>query len=168
MPYLLRMVRRSRWEHGSAFPWLDIDDVQADALQDLVPKGNSLSFYEVPDQSGPDPIVFALAANRDNFANFDYVVVAADELESLGIVINETMGLTPWMRINRLHRDVAQLSVKRVSGLVSVAAKNLPIRMNLKVVKAGVVNAVKDGHMAIDQVNENLRAKIIEDLNRDS
>ena len=162
------MVRRARWEHGPGFPWLDIDDVQADALQDLVTEGNSLSFYEVPDQSGPDPIVFALAAKRDNFVNFDYIVVAPGELESLGIVINETMGLTPWIRVNRLHRDVAQLSVKRVSGLVSVAAKDLPIRMNWKVVKAGVVKAVKDGHMAIGQVNEKLRDEIINDLNRDS
>lgn len=123
MPFILRKIRKSKWYKNEGVPWLEKNDLQADALNDLQTKGNNLSVWHIEDdKSNLERVITALAANSDNISNFDYVLLEINKLSKLGIKIieNSEGAKTPDNEANRLwHCHITELSLKKLLKLIN-------------------------------------------------
>jgi hypothetical protein len=121
VPQVLRKIRTQKWL-CKGHKWLGQDELQADALVDLASKGNELSVYVVSDdRSNLEQVVAAMAVtNTERIDNFDYALFDEECLSRLNIKIKVTKANTPDEEVNRLHRDLAELTVRKVIALVDV------------------------------------------------
>ena len=125
MPYVLRKIKRIRWE--SKCEWLQPDEVQADALSDLNTQNNELSVWLIfDDQSNIRDVVAALSLSGDYIPVVDYALIALDVVVANGFEVAENMGVTPFTAANQWHRDLVRLSATKIlqlSKIVNQAAK---------------------------------------------
>lgn len=118
MPLLLRKIRKSKWYKNDSVPWLKEDEIQADALGDIVTSSNTLSVWLVQaDKSNLEQVIVALASSCDNISNFDYALINVDLLVNVGIKIEIKEGLTPYSRANPWHRDLVELTTNKLFKL---------------------------------------------------
>ena len=112
MPYVLRIISKSRWyEDPGDFPWLVQGDVQADALSDLRTKGNILSVWRIDDaKSNLEDVIAALAAMRDELDKLDYALIDVETVEKIGINLKSTPGDSLDPEVNKWHIDMVTLS----------------------------------------------------------
>jgi len=121
MPLLLRNVRENRWLKSEAAPWLAKDDVPADSLGDLRTSQNRLSVWEVAvDRSNIERIVRALAVSSQRLDNMGYVLFDSSLLETAGINTVRENGTTPDEEANNWHRDLIELSGKKLVALTKL------------------------------------------------
>ncbi len=118
MPLLLRKIRKSKWYKTDSVLWLKQDEIQADALGDIVTSSNTLSVWLVEDdKSNLEEVIVALAVCGDTISNFDYTLINVDLLLSIGIKIETKEGLTPYSRANHWHRDIIELTTYKILRL---------------------------------------------------
>src|SRR5205823_5385824 len=120
MALLLRTVRQHRWLKQEAAPFLEQDDVPADAVGDLVTQQNLLSVWEVaPDRSNIERIVRAVAIGRDQISHIGYMLFDSDLLPSEGIETIANTGVSLDQGANPWHRDLV-LSGRKLVALTKV------------------------------------------------
>jgi hypothetical protein len=125
MPLFLRNVRENRWYKAEAAPWLEKGDIPADPLGDLATTGNRLSVWEVAgDRSNIERIVRALAVNRQKISDMGYVLFDSALLETVGIDSVQETGATPDAEANAWHRDLVDLSGKKLVTLTRLILEN--------------------------------------------
>jgi hypothetical protein len=96
VPFILRSVRKSKWYQNPNVPWLTAGELQADALDDLRTKDNTLSvWYGLDDKSNRDQLVTALTATHQHITHFDYFLLDERHLHTVNIKIKEIPGDTP-------------------------------------------------------------------------
>lgn len=119
MPLLLRPIREHRWFKKG---WLEEGKAQANALYDLKPDNNKLSFWHVEDdKSNLHRVVAAMAAGRDVLGNFDYALFDQTLLTKIGIRIEDTVGHSFHKEADKYwHRDTAELSAENVAGIANI------------------------------------------------
>lgn len=121
MPLILRKIRKAKWYKGGGVPWLAENDLQADALGDLLTKGNRLSIYLVDDEyTNLEQIVTALAANCDYISDFDFALFNEEALQNINIKLESTEGDTPDATVNSWHGDLVELTADKVIALATV------------------------------------------------
>jgi hypothetical protein len=92
--------------------------MQADPLGDLVTGNNNLSVWEVEDdKSNLDQVIIALAATREHATNLDYALFDKSLLLTIGIKLENNKGDTPYEKANNFHRDLVELTAKKIVKL---------------------------------------------------
>ena len=121
MPHLLRKIRKAKWYKHNDVPWLEEDDLQADALGDLATSSNTLSVWLInEDRSNFDDVIIALASNADTLSHIDYVLLEESDVAELKIQIRQEPGVSPYVQANHWHRDLIELSVSKLMGLAEL------------------------------------------------
>jgi hypothetical protein len=164
VPQLLRGIRQSRWYKKEASPFLEEGDIPADPLGDLSTTQNTLSVYVVNDDSDISRIVTALAAKRQNFSNYDYILFDQSILSQLGIDIEENLGDTPDEEVNRKHCDLVGLSGLRLVELVRLMLVNSDEddvgRVSKKDIEKWLKEGVTHDHLNLEKIDKELREKL--------
>jgi hypothetical protein len=157
VPLILRKIRKAKWYRSDAAPWLESEDLQADALVDLATKGNKLSVYVVEDnQSNLERIIASIAANCDFISDFDYALFGQEVLDEIKINTQDTSGETPDTLVNTWHRDLVELSAVKIFTLAKVIATRAERRRVLsKRVMELVAHSIASGQIE----REKLRLK---------
>jgi hypothetical protein len=125
MSLLLRTVRQNRWYKSEAAPWLERGDIPADPLGDLATSQNRLSVWEVQaDRSNIERIVRAVAIGRQSLADMGYVLFDSDVLTTAEITAEEERGTTLDDEANGWHRDLTELSGKKLVALTKAILEN--------------------------------------------
>lgn len=162
MPLLLRKIRKSKWYKNDSVPWLEEDEVQSDALGDLVTSNNTLSVWLVEDdKSNLEQVIVALASTVDNISNLDYVLVNSDLLLNIGIKIEQKEGLTPYVKANKWHRDLEEMTTIKLCKLAEIifihSEKN---RVSQKEILNLIRNAVQNGQVDKDSLKDGIIHKL--------
>ena len=120
MPHIARMIRAARWnaspeERASG-------ELPADPLGDLVTKENVLSVFLVEDKSAQlDSVMAALAATRHRPANAHCVLLDTQHFDKLALRRETTEGDTPNPEVNRLHRNLTDLTATALVRLARIS-----------------------------------------------
>lgn len=130
-------------------PWLEKDEIQSDALGDLVTSSNTLSVWLVDDdQSNLEQVIVALASGCDNISNFDYALLNVDLVLNVGIKIKTKEGLTPYTRANQWHRDLVELTTNKLFKLAeAMFGDSDRERVTEKIVLKLIKDAVQNGQI---------------------
>jgi len=120
MPLLLRAISKRRWDRAE---WLEKGKGQANALLDLRPVENRLSFWHIEDdQSNLNTVVAAITAGKDTFPEkFDYALFDQSLLEKTSVQIEQTPGDSSHKEADEnWHRDTTNLSADNVVEIVNI------------------------------------------------
>ena len=120
MPLVLRRTRDNLiWDNSAdQLPGLEIDDIAADPITDLNTRENELSIYLIQDElTELDRCLSALAAERMNLQDLDYILFDKDIIDQLLLEINNVEGNLKDHEINKLHRNIIKLSAKKLISL---------------------------------------------------
>jgi hypothetical protein len=161
VPYLLRVITKSRWYR--VFDWVPPETVQADALRDLSTQNGALSVWEIDDdQSNLERVLAALAATRPSIQNIDFLLVDRQVVTDLGIVIESNHGDTPDPQANRRwHRDLIYLTAPLLAGLaVACRLRGYSMRRLEKQVRGLIVAGVRTDELRFELMNEEIQNKV--------
>ena len=161
MTNFLRVTRHGRWLVYPDLPWLPQDGIQGDALLDLQTEDNRLSVYRVENEEDTKQVVIALAANRKNLVNLDYAIFEDSPLVSTGIAIQKQNGETPHDQVNKLHYDLANLTVGSLAVLAQAVASGAHTRVPWKNIKAGLQEAMGSGALDEGKMKPELLRRIL-------
>ncbi len=120
MREFLRTTRQGRWYTYPVVDWLGEDELQGDALSDIMVKDGRLSVFSVASDADRQRVAVALAANREDITTMDYAVFADSRLRELGITVQQTKGDTPDETVNELHYELGNLTVERLALLTRI------------------------------------------------
>ena len=160
MANFLRMIRQGRWLKHPAWDWLGKDDIHSDALIDLQTTGNALSVFKVESDDDINRIVVALAANRTEVKNLDYVVFDDVALVSSDISFAQKEGDTPDDAVNQLHHDVYNLTAFKLAKIAQAVSLCEMQRVPQKTLKTQLQQGVAGHQLDPQKMNERLLSKI--------
>jgi hypothetical protein len=121
VPLLLRKIRKNKWCKSDSVPWIEEDEIQSDALGDLITSSNTLSVWLVEDdKSNLEQVIVALASSCDYISHLDYALVKADLLLNIGVKIESKEGLTPYSKANKWHRDLEEMTATKLYKLAEI------------------------------------------------
>lgn len=133
MPTLLRKVKHNRWLREPALPWLNQDDIPSDPLADLNTSAQTLSVWAVADdESNVERIVRNLALMSNKTDSSGYVLFDSAILEGIGIDLVRADGNTPDTEANAWHRDLVNLSGRKLVALARAVLEQGTPRILLK------------------------------------
>jgi hypothetical protein len=159
MPLLVKLENKRIWDKPS---WLPAGEVPAQAVQDFRLEDNELSvWYVEANRSNIDRIVTALAANRDFADKIDYAVFDEASVGECGITLRKTTGKLPDEYANQeWHRDLVELSGRKLVCLAELIATGTPDRKTPAAVKELLATAAKEGHIKRELMKAALAAKL--------
>lgn len=127
MSLALRKTRNNLiWDNSAdQLSWLEIDDIAADPITDLNTCDNALSIYIIQDKlSELDRCLSALAVQRNRLNPLDYILFDADIIYQLHLEINYKSGTLCDQEINKLHRNIIELSANKLTNLAKLIMEN--------------------------------------------
>jgi hypothetical protein len=147
--FVLRKVVRNRWHkhaYNPEFGWLANGEISADPLRDLGTSKGVLSVYIIDDPSNIvtlNRVTAGMACTTESLSNFEYVLFSLDAIAQAGLRLHETLGDTPDSYVNDLHRDIIEITARKLVDLLHIVWDDVtPIRINekdvLKHILAGV------------------------------
>jgi len=157
MPFLLRTIKKGRWYKEA---WLKEGKAQANALGDLQPKENRLSFWHVHDnKSNLYQVVAAIAAGRDVPEKFDYALFEQNLLTKSNIGIEQTVGNSFHKEADEhWHRDTDNLSAENVGEIANIIMKHgMKDRIYPSEIVRLVKKEVKSGAIDVNPLKERLK-----------
>lgn len=161
MPFLLVLIRKSRWL-GTVPPFQGVADAPADCLVDLKTEKNELSSWFVDDQkTNLNRLLTALAANRDSFQNIDYITFDFDLPGRLNLTLRSTPGETADSHANRSwHYDLTLSARQLVELAVEIHLSGTKGRLLPKEVQR-LVEASTGKELNQAKINKKLAAKLV-------
>jgi len=107
-------------------------------------------------------VLTAVAANCQFIANVDYVLIDQRTLTGLNIQVRQTNGNSPYQTANKWHRDLLDLSARRILELAKEIYKNSDSRMRKgdKAVKQLLVSAVTSRNIDPTNLAQDLQRQI--------
>ena len=164
MPKYLRMISQRRWlTDRSEFSWLEEDDIPAEILTDFKAEDNNISLWIIDDHlAGLDRVIAALGTNgRDKVGAFDYLLVDTSAIDEQDFAIVATPGATRDAGISELHRDVSELSGRKLLQLAAIFYSNFGMdsfeRVKPKELGEKIVTAVENGHFVFDELPPDIK-----------
>ena len=142
MPKYLRSIVKKRWDLHPSVDWLEPGELQADVMKDLGTVDGDLSIWEIGPESDINRICTALAAKRDDFGPFDYLIFDSDELPDSDFDIENSLGQTPDLGLNEFHRDIKFLTANRLPELALALSNCCKDRILPKDVKRNIVEGL--------------------------
>ena len=149
MPFLLRTLRKNKFDEEQQFEWVPDGDIQADALNDLRTSGNCLSVWLVEDSEETLlRLLAAIAAGRDHLSNIDYALIAVSEIQKAGLELVENDGQILDDAMKALHRDVVKISAFSLGKLaVAIQEKAELERLSRGRVKSIIRESIDAGYI---------------------
>lgn len=162
MALLLRKIRKSKWYKNDSVPWLDENEIQADALGDLVTTSNTLSVWLIEDdRSNLEQVIVALASSSDNISNFDYALTDVDLVLNANIKIEIKAGLTPYSTANKWHRDLIELTTHKLVKLAeAMFVHSDRKRVGEKTILKWIKDAVDNGQIDKTKLEKGIIKKL--------
>lgn len=161
MSILLRgAVRAEHWYREPTWAWLGGQEVPADAMKDLRTDNNALSVFEVAEEADARRIAIAIAAGKEDFGHCEWFLFDDSVLGPLGILVEESEGTTPYVGINGLHRDLNQLTGRKLVALAEAIPMDMFDFVLKKDVETAIVSSVRSGELDINRINRKLREKV--------
>ena len=162
MPHYLLKISKRKWDRLDV-PWLEPNQIQADPLGDLRIDKGTLSVWHVnEDKSNLEIVILALAATREKFDKFEYGLFDQELAKSINLKIQNTLGITPIDKANIWHRDVIELTAEKAFELIRAIFDTFEKERVLgDDIRTQIVNAVKEGNLDIQKVNNSI-SRIIE------
>lgn len=164
MPFLVRGIKRRKWDRQSVYPWLEKDEIPADPLTDLPTSDNALSVYIVEDdKSNLDRVITALAATRERPDKYDYLLFDERALSIANVKTELTRGNTPDDLVNSWHLDLVELSGSKLLALVTEILRSdyRTARWLESVVKDKLQRGMKAGHVDPGKMPPKLRDAVL-------
>jgi hypothetical protein len=158
MPAFLRNITNPKWVRPA---WSTDEDIPADALTDLRSTNNELSVWAITTEVTDVSLALtAFASARANLDKLDYVLIDEGIPQSVSIRVDTCEGLTPCSSANHLHRNLAQLTVRKVSSLAVAIMALDKKRVTEKQVKTMLVEALNKGALDRNRVNPKLLSQL--------
>lgn len=162
MPFLLILIRKSRWR-GTTTEFRGAPDIPADCLFDLKIENNELSAWHVDDERiNLIRILTALAATKDTDSNLDYITFNYDLPANFGIKLRKTKGETPDTGANgQWHYDLVELSARQVVELaVEIYHSGARDRLGEKLVGPLIKEGVQKSELDQTKIKSKLAQKL--------
>ena len=165
MSFILRGIgRKALWTKSGHpdFPWLQEGELLADVFKEIRTKDGKLSIYTVDaDKTSLTRIIVAIASGRENFQDYEYVLVPKREIEEK-FEINKITGETADGGVNKWHLDLVQLTPSRLTQLAYIFCGHRESMSKLpkKKVKSGIRKGIDSGLIDLTLINPKLRAKL--------
>jgi len=159
MPLLLRAISKTKWYKQA---WLEEGKAQANALWDLRPKDNKLSFWHVEDdKSNLYQVAVAIAAGRDVPDKFDYALFDQSLLEKTSVRIEQTAGDSFHKEADEhWHRDTTKLSAENVAEIANIIMEyGIRDRIQASEITSLVKQAVTSGVIDANPLKDRLKRK---------
>lgn len=164
MAFILRKIRKAKWYKHDNIPWLGEDELQADALADLITTDISLSvWYIEDDRSNLNQVVAALAATSDHISNLDFALLESRVLSDVGIKIIKTPGLSPDDNANILwHYDLAELSSTKLMRLAEMIRREaIKQRLSNREVEKLLREGLNSGRLNPQKLKDGVKGRIL-------
>jgi hypothetical protein len=123
MPFLLRSLKKEKWNREQRPNWLCDNEVPKESVRDLIAQetGNKLSVWLIQDDSSNlEEVVLGMLSNRDHVEKFDYVLIDSEACNNLDIKIQSSDGKTPSKQANSWHRNLIELSGRKLMEIARV------------------------------------------------
>lgn len=139
--------------------------VNADALTScLRTSGNTLSFWQVNDESEINVAVLCLALMNDQLATFDLVALSHEDLTKIGLNFENTPGETKYKRGVGLHRDAIHLSATDMCSLSElvfgkVASNDAP-RYTIGSIRTIIAAALRSGEIVWGDLSDRIKSSM--------
>lgn len=142
----------------------DNDGLRGDALYDMRTSRCSLSVYKVTDAIDLERISVAYAATKEHISEVGYFVFEGSDLESFGITVQKTKGDTADNDVNDLHRDLGNLTVRRLVNLAEIVSNGKSRQIPKSYIKTLIYDEIKNGildttKIKLLEVQKNLAAQ---------
>ncbi len=161
MPFLLRIIRKSKWYKAADAVESAPSDFPADPLADLNTKENKLSVWYVhEDKSNLERIAAAIGATRDFLVPLDYALFDYDLASNVKIELSSSDGSTHDKHVNvAWHRDLIELSALTLVDIARELAKRMD-RIPEKEIGQLIATAVANGQIDESKLSKNILAKL--------
>jgi hypothetical protein len=164
MGFLVRAINRAKWDPKPEE--LGPDLIQADAVTiDLKTTGNCLSFWRciAANEAELKDIAFAVAVKRESLEKMDLAWLEEDNIQSIEIVMNNTIGDTYVEDMRDKHINAEKLDLEKIYLLskrlcVSIRDENRFKRYTRGEIIQIVRDGISQGRFSIDLI-ENIKAK---------
>jgi hypothetical protein len=160
---LARKISRAKWELTDG---IGDGEIPADAVTaDLKTNRNALSFWTCNEEDLKS-VVLALAAGSDRIDKLEIAWIKRDVVLSEGLVLDGTLGNTPYVGMRSQHVDSTGLDLMRLGTVARLISEALSakqyLRMTMKEVRMLIAQAV-DGQRVL---LEELKPKVREDIEK--
>lgn len=163
MPLFVRKLgSRTQWDDPTPAEagWLGARDLRADALGEIETDENTLSIYEIKEESGISTprILAALAAGCNNRGKADFVVFDSAILDELEIVQQRIKGETFDKGVNDCHINLVQLTAERLARFgAKIRSDGDRQRYTWKDVRRHLRDSIGHGHIDPIRIAPGLR-----------
>lgn len=106
--------------------WLREGEIPADPIFGLQTESNKMSVWVVGNGGASiERIVSALAAKGQKLQKFEYVLLNSEKVAGIGIKILQIEGESPDNELNKLHRDLVEISGQKLLKLTKSTLKKI-------------------------------------------
>lgn len=163
--YYVRKISRGKWPEENIINQAGLEDVEADTLTiDLKTDHNTLSVWQVDDDTELDDIFVALGSNMDNISTIFIVKLDQNDLLSRGIVLDDQEGNVPVLGINDKHHNIVNLNYVNMAEIIDTILIGLKEEEWSKRTKSNMkkllCKAYLEGKLDIDNMSASLVKEI--------
>ena len=162
MSRLVRKIEKAKWMQIDI---LHDEDVSADAITNcLKTTANTLSVWEVGDESLGSDAVVAMASHFDCLETIDIVLLCPDALGKAGLEVKPPAGTTALAEFAANHCDVVRLTYRRLGELARVIVGEFRAdrvqRYTKGQLRTLLRGAVANGRININDLRESVKRKV--------
>ena len=168
MGLLLRKVNDiDRIQRPADSHWLSADDAPAAAVREFAPSKSTqsdLSVWWIGDEGEYlDDVLVAIAAGWSQKGKLPYLVFPEEPIRNAFPLI-ESEGDTPHASASHLHRDIAELTARKVGELTAIACSQKVREHELEPMEVLdlLEKAVRAGRLSISELNQ--RSKLVAEI----
>jgi len=141
--------------------WLGERDLCADALEDLFTVKNTLSIFLIDENVSEERIFIALSAARNSVQDIDYVIFDLSACDDLEIECTAVEGDTPDNAVNKVHRDLIQLTATKVAALGNLMKqRGQTRRVRYKTVGRSINSSIGAGSLDLARMDAALKESL--------
>jgi hypothetical protein len=162
MSFLVRKINKAKWYQINVS---ENTDASADAItNDLKTSNNSLSVWQINDETELTEAILAIVANLDHLETIDVVLFSSGLIEELKLETLASPGLTPVEDLKNKHIDITNLTYSKL-GLISKAIisdlRDSKTHRFTKVQLKGILTkAVDENRIGLEHLSEGVSSKL--------
>ncbi|KAA6326225.1 hypothetical protein EZS27_024645 [termite gut metagenome] len=164
MSILVRRISRAKWDNAVK----DDDglfDVDADAITNcLKTTDNTLSVWEIDDESKLDEAILALTTGKkqEQFSKIDFVLIDENMLKDKGLLLVNSDGDTVINFLIKKHRNISSLSYKKLGIMKDIILYCINNEKHKFKTKREIIQIVKEAIDSGALQKSTLNEKLIE------
>jgi len=162
MSLLIRKIEKAKWMQNDI---VGGEDVSADAITNCMKtKGNTLSTWEISEESDISDAVLAIVSVHQHLDTIDIVCLKRSSLESQGLKLQSTPGNTPVKDLINQHVDISDLTYRSLGTVAEQIVQEIKcekvVRYTKGMIKRLLNGAIDLGRVQKDDLHEYLRNKL--------